>query len=398
MRGSRSAGGDRWNTGPVATAPGEPAGTIGTIMNAPRPRKQFGQEDIDRKLSELIDAVGEDHNDDLIRSMLVTVLDMDEADIDRLELKIANQSVAEMLHAWRIFSPYDERAKITIFGSARTKPDHPDYRLAVDFGRVMAERQWMAITGAGPGIMQAGIEGSGRDNAFGVNIVLPFEQEANPAIAGDDKLASFRYFFTRKLTFMKETDGFALFPGGFGTLDETFELLTLVQTGKSNPVPIVLLDHPESTYWSAWQTFVQAELGDRNMISGHDTDMYLHTHDPEVAADYVCSFYASYHSLRYVGDRLVVRMRHPLDREAVAVLNDEFADIVAQGSIEPIEATNAERRDDDRLDLHRIAFRFNNRSFARLVALARRISALSAPDDGDPAARGLLHDFSPKVD
>ena len=365
-------------------------------MNPPRPRKTYGDDDVDRILTDVLSIVGNDHNDDLVRSMLVTVLDMDESDIDRLELKIANQTLAEMLNAWRIFSPFDERAKVTVFGSARTKPDHPDYRLAVDFGREMADRDWMAITGAGPGIMQAGIEGSGRENAFGVNIVLPFEQEANPAIAGDDKLASFRYFFTRKLTFMKETDAFALLPGGFGTLDETFELLTLVQTGKSNPVPIVMLDHHESTYWSAWQRFVESELGDRNMISSHDTDLYLHTHDPVEAADYICSYYSSYHSMRYVGDRLVVRMRHQLDEAAIAALNDEFADILAGGSIEAIEATKAERRDNDRLDLHRVGFRFNNRSFARLVSLARRVSSLAGA--GDPSAPGLRHDISPETD
>ncbi len=365
-------------------------------MNPPRPRKNFGDENVDRLVTDLIAIIGNDQNDDLVRSILVTVLDMDDADIDRLELKIANQTLAEMLHAWRIFSPYDDRAKVTIFGSARTKPDHPDYRLAVEFGREMAERGWMAITGAGPGIMQAGIEGSGRHNAFGVNIVLPFEQEANPAIAGDDKLASFRYFFTRKLTFMKETDAFALFPGGFGTLDETFELLTLIQTGKSNPVPIVMMDHEGSTYWSAWQNFVETELGDRNMISSHDTDLYLHTHDPVEAADYICSYYSSYHSMRDVGDQLVVRMRHRLDQAAIATLNDEFADIVAAGSIESMEATKAEQRDGDRLDLHRIGFRFDNRGFARLVSLARRVSSLSG--DGDPSARGLRHDISPEVD
>lgn len=365
-------------------------------MNPPRPRRNFGHENIDRHLTELIAMVGNDHNDDLVRSMLVTVLDMDEADIDRLELKISNQTLAELLHAWRIFSPYDDRAKVTVFGSARTKPDHPDYHLAVEFGRTMVQRDWMAITGAGPGIMQAGIEGAGRQNAFGVNIVLPFEQEANPAIAGDDKLASFRYFFTRKLTFMKETDAFALFPGGFGTLDETFELLTLVQTGKSNPVPIVMLDHADSTYWSAWQEFVESELGDRNMISSHDTDLYLHTHDPVAAADYICSYYSSYHSMRYVGNRLVIRMRHQLDDEAIATLNDEFADIIADGSIEAIGATKAEQRDDDRLDLHRLGFRFDNRGFARLVSLARRVSSLSG--DGDQSARGLRHDISPEVD
>ncbi|MEL6985165.1 MAG: hypothetical protein AAFO29_22220, partial [Actinomycetota bacterium] len=169
-------------------------------MTAPRARAAYGHEAVDRLISEVIGAVGTDDNDDLVRSLLVTALDMDSADVDRLELKIASQSLVEMLAAWRVFSPWNDNAKATIFGSARTKPDHPDYALASETGRLLAERGWMAITGAGPGIMTAGLEGAGKENAFGVNIVLPFEQAANEAI-GDDKLATFRYFFTRKLTF-----------------------------------------------------------------------------------------------------------------------------------------------------------------------------------------------------
>lgn len=363
-------------------------------MTPPRTRKTYGDESIDGQLSALLAVVGTDSNDDLVRSLLVSVLDMDAEDIDRLELKIANQTLAEMLNAWRVFNPYDDRAKVTIFGSARTKPGHPDYELAVEFGRTMSERGWMSITGAGPGIMQAGIEGSGRDHAFGVNIALPFEQEANPAIAGDPKLASFRYFFTRKLTFMKETDAFALFPGGFGTLDETFELLTLVQTGKSSPVPIVMLDHPDSTYWSGWQRFVERELLDHGMISAPDTDLFLHTHDPAEAVEYICSFYSCYHSIRYVGDRLVIRLHHALTPEALAELNAEFGDMVASGSIDVIETTSAERRDNDHVDLARIGFRFDNKSFARLVTLIRRINELGG-ETGARAAHGLVHEVVP---
>lgn len=364
-------------------------------MSAPRARVAFGDETVDRLLTQVIGAVGTDDNDDLVRSLLVTALDMDSADIDRLELKIASQSLVEMLGAWRVFSPWSDKAKATIFGSARTKPDDPDYQLAAEAGRLLAERGWMAITGAGPGIMTAGLEGVGRDNAFGVNIVLPFEQAANDAI-DDDKLATFRYFFTRKLTFMKESDAFLLVPGGFGTLDEAFELMTLVQTGKSYPVPIVLLDHPGSTYWEHWKRFVDDELLAGGKISADDTSLYLHTHDAAEAVEYVCAYYSCYHSIRYVGRRLVVRLRSTLDDDAVATLNREFADIVAKGEIEVIEATKAERRDDDNVDLPRLALAFDQRSYARLHQMICRINELGGRT-GAGAAAGLVHDVDPQA-
>jgi uncharacterized protein (TIGR00730 family) len=366
-------------------------------MSVPRPRSTFGAEAVDAALTEVLASVGSDGNDDLVRSLIVTALDMDDADVDRLELKIASQALAEMLDSWRVFSPHSDRAKVTIFGSARTKPDAPDYELAVEFGRRMAARDWMAITGAGPGIMTAAIEGVGVDRSFGVNIVLPFEQRAAEVIDGDPKLATFKYFFTRKLTFMKETDAFALFPGGFGTLDEAFELLTLIQTGKSYPAPIVLLDHPESNYWDGWQRFVEAELLEAGMIGSADLGLFLHTHDPDEAAEYLCAFYSCYHSLRYVGRRLVIRLRSALSSESLAVLNDEFTDIVASGQIEPVEATSAERRDDDHVDLPRLALRFDNRSFARLVQLIHRINELGG-EHGAVAAPGLVHDVGPEPD
>ena len=363
-------------------------------MTAPRARASYGHEAVDRLISELIGVVGNDVNDDLIRSLLVTSLDMDHDDVDRLELKIASQSLVEMLNAWRVFSPWNDIAKATIFGSARTKPDHPDYALARETGRLLADRGWMAITGAGPGIMTAGLEGAGRDKSFGVNIVLPFEQLASDAIGGDDKLATFRYFFTRKLTFMKESDAFVMVPGGFGTLDEAFELLTLVQTGKSYPVPIVLLDHPDSTYRAHWQRFVDDELLAGGRISPSDTSLYLHTHDAAEAVEYICSFYSCYHSIRYVGRRLVIRLLSPLGEEDVAVLNQEFADLVASGEIEVAEATRAERRDDDHVDLPRLSLQFNQRGFARLHRMILRINELGGRT-GAPATVGLVHDVDP---
>ncbi len=365
-------------------------------MSAPKPRTVYGEADVDRLVSQLVAAVGHDTNDDLVRSMLVATLDMDAADLDRLELKIGAQTLAEMMHAWQVFSPYRDAPKVTAFGSARTKPDDPDYLLAVEFGALMARRQWMMITGGGPGIMTAGIEGAGPDNSFGVNIVLPFEQRAANVIDDDPKLATFKYFFTRKLTFMKESDGYALFPGGFGTMDEAFELLTLIQTGKSYPAPVVLVDHPGSTYWSGFLRFVTDELLASGKISEADLGLFHHTHDAAEAADWITDFYRVYHSMRYVGSQLVLRLRQPVDNEVVAELNNEFADIVAQGAIEPIEVTEAERRDDDVVDLPRLAFHFDQRSYARLTELIRRINGTTSSTESGPA-RDLIHDVEPDL-
>jgi len=366
-------------------------------MSVPRPRSLFGVMEVDRTLTDLLAAIGTDENDDLVRTLLITALDMDQANADRLELKITSQALAEIHNSWTVFSPYATQAKVTVFGSARTRPDAPDYQLAQEFGRRMAEREWMAITGAGPGIMTAAIEGAGIDRSLGVNIVLPFEQRAAPIIEGDPKLATFKYFFTRKLTFMKESDAFALFPGGFGTLDEAFELLTLIQTGKSYPAPIVLLDHPGSTYWSNWLAFVEAELVEGGMVNPADLGLFLHTHDPEDAAEYLCAFYSCYHSLRYVGRRLILRLRSTPSEATLATLNAEFADIVVSGEIEVSETTDAEKRDDDHVELSRLALRFDNRSFARLIKLIQRINELSGRSGADAAA-DLLHDVEPDLE
>lgn len=368
-------------------------------MTAPKARNTFGDGAVDRLISELVAAVGPDANDDLIRRLIVTALDMDAAEVERLELKIASQSLVEMLNGYRVFSQDPHAAKVTIFGSARTKPDHPDYQLAVDFGRAIAADDWMIISGAGPGIMQAAIEGAGTDNSYGVNIVLPFEQRAVDIIDGDPKLATFKYFFTRKLFFVKEADAFALFPGGFGTLDEAFELLTLIQTGKSYPAPVVLLDHPGSTYWDGWRQFVAEQLEDGGMISPHDRSLYLHTHDVAEAVHYICHFYSSFHSLRYVGNRLVIRLRHELPSSAYPLLNEEFRDIVAKGTIAPTQASKSELKDQDVAELPRLGFEFDNRSFARLTTLIHRINDLGAVPGGvERPPTDLVHDLNPEND
>ena len=361
-------------------------------MSAPRPASTYGDGQVDRLLTQVLSLVGTDRNDDLVRSLMVTALQMDDTDLDRLDLKIASQALAELLNSARVFSPHRDRSKVTVFGSARTAPDDPDYELAVEFGRLMAERNWMSITGAGPGIMEAGIVGAGLENSLGVGIVLPFEANPAPIIDGDPKLAMFKYFFTRKLAFVMEADAFALFPGGFGTLDEGFELLTLIQTGKAQPAPIVLLDHEDSPYWDRWTDFVRDGLGATGMISDEDLDLVFHTHSAAEAADHICHFFSAYHSLRTVGNTLVLRLRHALSEEAVAQLNDEYADIVVSGSIRAVEPTRAERQTEDNLELPRLGFSFDNKSYARLISLIWRINDLCA--DGDVMApSGRPHDL-----
>lgn len=364
-------------------------------MSAPEPAALYGEGPIDRLISELVAAVGPDRNDDLVRELVVTALRMDGADTDRLELKIAAQALAEMHRTWSVFDPYRDRAKVTVFGSARVRPGQQDYELAVELGRLAAEAGWMVITGAGPGIMTAAMEGAGAEHSFGVNIVLPFEQRSNHVIAGDPKLATYKYFFTRKLALVKESDGFVFTPGGFGTLDESFELLTLLQTGKTFPTPVVLLDHPGSTYWDRWRAFVDDELLAGGLVGEADRDLFHHTHDAVDAVRYLSDFYAVYHSLRYVGPQLVLRLNRPVGAEVAEALAVEFADIITAGGVEPIEVTPAERRDDDVVDLPRLALRFDHRGFGRLHQLIRRLNELGAPGAPPPVAPRPAHDVQP---
>ncbi len=372
-------------------------GYRGTVT-APKPRSLYGDASIDQLVSQLIGRTGQDANDDLIRNLVVTALDMDTAGLSRLELKIAAQALAEMLNASIVFSRDPLRAKCTVFGSARTVATDPNYLLTEEFCRRIAEREWMIISGAGPGVMEAAVKGAGVENSYGVNIVLPFEANAADIIVNDPKLATFKYFFTRKLYFMKESDAFVLMPGGFGTLDEGFELLTLIQTGKSYPAPIVLLDAPGSTYWDGFKRFISEELLAGGSIGPADTDLFLHTHDAEEAAEYVCHFYSAYHSIRYVGKHLMIRLNCELNDAALEQLNTEFADIVVEGRIARSGPTKSETRDADHLDLNRLRLVFNNRSFARLHAMLRMINDLAIGTDDAPARRGLVHDVGPDVD
>ncbi len=313
---------------------------------------------------------------DLCFEMIVSALRMGLEHVDRGDMKLVNNSLKELRYSFHVFETYRSVLKCTIFGSARTKEDAPEYESARQLGAAMAEREWMVMTGAGPGIMAAGLEGAGTENSFGINIVLPFEASANRFIADDPKLINFRYFFTRKLTFMKESSAFASLPGGFGTMDEAFELLTLMQTGKSPIVPLVLLDPKGSTYWERWRDFVTKELLDANLISPADMDLFLITDDVEVAADEMTHFYSSYHSSREVGKRLILRLKREVSDDEIATLNSEFADIIESGSIERIDATEPEIRDDDHVNLNRIAFHFNRHGYARLRVMINALNSV----------------------
>jgi uncharacterized protein (TIGR00730 family) len=339
------------------------------------PRYRTGDAAIDAEIAQLVDSVGAGHSDELLFEMIVTVLRLARDGANRGDLKIVNRSLKEMRYAFSVFAPYRAARKASIFGSARTHPDDPLYVQARTLAAELAARGWMVVTGAGPGIMAAGIEGAGPENAFGVSIRLPFEAATTAFLADDPKLVHFQYFFTRKLAFVKESDAFVLLPGGFGTLDEAFETLTLLQTGKAQPAPVVLLDVPGGTYWTRWREFVEAELLHRGYLSATDLDLVLITDDVQVAVDEAARFYANYHSMRFVGRDLVLRVQHAPDRARLAQLNDEFAELLVSGAITTSGPTPREERDGDELHLDRVVLRFDRYHWSRL---RRLIDALNA--------------------
>lgn len=286
-----------------------------------------------------------------------------------LDLKIAASAVIEMREAYEMFTPYRGRRKVTIFGSARTRMDDPLYTQAKQVARHLAESDWMVITGAGPGIMQAAMEGAGREQSIGVSIRLPFEQGANPVIAGDAKYVSMKYFFTRKLMLIKESSAFVCLPGGFGTLDEMFELLTLTQTGKGVPVPIVLLDTPGDQYWEQVIDLIDTQLVARGLVAAADTGLYrIADTSDEVVAE-INHFYANYDSLRYVGDLLVIRLKQTPDDGQLAALNERFAHLITAGTITRIEPLPLEVKENDRVSYPRIAFSFGKHHYGELRQL-----------------------------
>jgi uncharacterized protein (TIGR00730 family) len=311
----------------------------------------------------------------LIEEIDATVRAMENSGASIGDLKIVARALQEMRAAFAMFAPYHSIRKVATFGSARTQENDAIFRTAESFARAIADAGFMVITGAGGGIMEACQRGAGRERSFGVNITLPFEQSPNQIIHGDEKLISFNYFFTRKLFFIKEAHAVALFPGGFGTHDEGFEVLTLLQTGKCQPLPLVLLDQPRGTYWKTWHRYVEEHLLRRKMISPEDLALYKVTDSSEDAAREITTYYRVYHSARYVRDLIVIRLNQPLPPAVVASLGKEFSDITEAGTIEPCGPFPVERDDPATLHLPRLAFRFDRRNFGRLRMLIDRINA-----------------------
>ncbi len=346
---------------------------------SPRPPRDLPQEAIgedelrrpqpaDEPLA-LSDPTGTATNDDLYEQMRQTIERLEADRTARGDLKLLSRTIRELRYAFKVFRPYRRRRKVTIFGSARTRPEHPDYQAAEALARRMAEHGWMVITGAGGGIMEAGNKGAGREASMGLNIMLPFEQRANDYIDRDPKLVTLKYFFTRKLMFVKECSAVASAPGGFGTLDESLETLTLLQTGKQTMMPVVFLDRPGGSYWHDLGLFFEKHLLATNLISPADPRLYLITDDVEVAAKEIVTFYRVYHSMRYVRNQLVFRLTEAVTDARLEWMNEQFADILVDGKFEQTGPLAEESSEEDLAGLPRLTFHFDRRALGRLRML-----------------------------
>ena len=326
-------------------------------------------QEIDSLVDDLLDKSEIKLNRRLIAELVRDSLQLGNDATSTLNLKIASAAIAEMREAFAMFAPFSERKKVTIFGSARTTKDDPVYKQTQAVAAKLASNGWMVVTGAGPGIMEAGMSGAGREMSIGVSIRLPFETSANEVIAGDQKYVAMRYFFTRKLMLVKESQAFICMPGGFGTLDEMFELLTLSQTGKGNPVPIVVLDLPNDPFWGDLDSFIKKTLLPRKLVSEQDLALYRICSSVDEAVSEIDNFYSVYNSMRFVGKRLVLRLNRDISDDHLSRLNDDFSDICLNSTIERIMATKAEIDDSDLLGNPRLAFQFARRDFGKLRQL-----------------------------
>jgi hypothetical protein len=329
-----------------------------------------------KQIDELIKSKGGGHNESEVADIIENALKLLTDVADKGDVRVIQTALRELRYSFRLFAPYASKRKVSIFGSARTKPDKIEYQQAADFGKKIVKAGFMVITGAGPGIMQAGHEGATPEHSFGVNIRLPWEQSANPVIAEDKKLITFKYFFTRKLIFIRHSDAIVLFPGGFGTLDEGYEAITLMQTGKSQLMPLVLVDKPGGTYWKTWDIHIREELLRNKLISPDDLSLYQITDSTDEAVKIIARFYRNFHSTRFVKDLLVVRLKNAPGESALAAMNEDFADIVVEGKIQAVKPAPEEVEHNEHLELKRIAFNFNRRDYGRLRQLIDVLNGL----------------------
>ena len=351
--------------------------TGGTTHDQPTRRQWSVDPPFDARVQELVRDWGAEKSPELIEEMIVTALKIARDQMGVADLKLINRSLKELRYAAKVFAPYAQFRKVVVFGSARIAAEARESKVAEDFAREMVAHDYMVITGGGDGIMGAAQRGAGREHSFGLNIRLPFEQQANVIIEGDPKLINFNYFFTRKLNFVKETHAFALFPGGFGTMDECFEVLTLMQTGKARVIPVVLLDRPDGNYWQTWMKFVTDHLFKIGFVSPEDFYFFKIAHSVKEAVDEILQFYKVYHSARWVGEQLVVRICQPLSSRAIVDLNKNFADLVREGEIVQGSALRQEKNEPEIWDLPRVILNPYRRSFGRFRQLIDAINSSS---------------------
>ncbi len=344
-------------------------------MKNPEKKYRVGDEDIESQIEKIAGLTALPGTEHLLQEIFTTVVKLGKESGDRGDLKLVNDVLKELRYSFKIFSPYRQVKKVCIFGSARSKPASAEYRMAERFSRKLTDKGYMIVTGGGGGVMEAGNKGANEDNHFGLNIRLPFEQKANPYVNKKEKLINFKYFFTRKLIFIKETDATALFPGGFGTNDEGFEALTLIQTGKSRPRPIVLLEPEGSGFWSAWKRFVNDHMVRNGYIEKKDLSLFRIVKDVDEAVRYIEDFYRVYHSIRYVSGMTVLRLNKELSCETLALINRKFKDILTSGDIRFSCPLKEEIRNKEYVELPRLVMKFNQRDYGRLCEMLHIINS-----------------------
>lgn len=330
---------------------------------------------VDELIDRLIETTGNIHHPEIVREMVLAALKAGTEESERADLKLMNTTLKEMRFTSKVFGPYQGVRKVTVFGSARTKPDEPVYDIARQLGKRLADAGYMVITGAGGGIMHAVNEGAGPEKSFGVNIVLPFEQRPNPVLTGNPRLITYKYFFNRKVAFIKEADAVVLFPGGFGTLDEAMETLTLLQNGKRNPMPLILVDEEDGDYWLRWIKFFRDELLCDGYIGESDFDLFESVNSVDQVEEKITRFYRRYHSVRYVDDKLVIRHAPELNDRYVQVLKAEFGDLLRQGGDMYLSGPLPAEADEPEISgLQRLVLDFNRQDFGRLRKLIDAIN------------------------